>query len=166
MKKITVFLLCACLACAMTGCGEAEYLRIHIRAHSNSVLDQSVKLVVRDAVVEYLTPFLQDKSSLSQAIATVKQRLDTVSQVALRTLQEQGFSYGVTVRLDREFFPTRTYGSIALASGVYDALIIELGAGQGDNWWCIAYPPLCFGGAGEVEVKSWIWERWKQLFGD
>ncbi|MBO7390523.1 MAG: stage II sporulation protein R, partial [Clostridia bacterium] len=72
-----------------------------------------------------------------------------------------GYDYGCRVRLGRESFPTRTYGDLTLKEGVYDAVIVELGSGEGKNWWCVAYPPLCFiaaeeTGKEEVEYRSWI----------
>jgi len=164
MKKICVLLACVCLAFALVGCGEAEYLRIHIRAHSNASADQAVKLAVRDAIVDHLTPLLQGRSSLAQAVRVAEDNADELGRIATAVLQDSGFSYGASVRVSREFFPTRAYGDLTLASGVYDALIVELGSAQGDNWWCIAYPPLCFGGGGKAQVKSWIWERLAELF--
>jgi stage II sporulation protein R len=80
-------------------------------------------------------------------------------------LKENGFTYTSRASIRQEEFPTRTYGDFTLESGVYDALIVELGTGEGDNWWCVIYPPLCFtAGNGNVTYISAIQQiikKWK-----
>ena len=164
-KKVFCLLLSAMCALLLCGCGRTEYLRIHIRAHSNASCDQAVKLCVRDAVVDYLTPYLATKTTLEGAIGAVEEHREDIESVANNVLRQQGYAYRATARVDREYFPTRAYGSLTLQSGVYDALILELGSGEGDNWWCVAYPPLCFGGGGNAEVRSWLWD-WITSWGE
>ncbi len=123
---------------------ENEYLRIHIRADSNEGEAQAVKYRVRDEVVEYLTPLVANYEGKEEAIAGLAAHLDEVAAVATETLQKQGFSYGATAELTVESFPTRVYGTYTLPAGEYSALILRLGEGKGDNWWCVVYPPLCF----------------------
>ena len=60
-----------------------------------------------------------------------------------------GFNYGCKAYIDAENFPTRSYDDVVLEAGVYDALILNLGSGKGDNWWCVVYPPLCFIGGND-----------------
>ena len=123
---------------------ENEYLRIHIRADSNAQDAQAVKYAVRDKVVEYLTPlvaFYPDKASALQGVSA---HLPQIARTAEQALRQQGFAYGAKAELRKESFPSRVYGNEILPAGEYDALIIELGSGQGDNWWCVVYPPLCF----------------------
>lgn len=144
----------------------SQYLRIHIRAHSNETRAQDVKYKVRDAVVDYLTPIVADCTTKEIAMRKIAQNLQGIQTAANNVLQAQGVSYGAQASLKKENFPTRIYGEYTLPSGEYTALIISLGAGQGDNWWCVVYPPLCFvAPAGEnVIYKSKIAEiiaRWK-----
>lgn len=136
-----------------------EYLRIHIRAESNKEEDQAVKYLVKEAVVNYLAPFLAECDSKSKAEKTLTERLNDISEIAEDTLKKEGFFYGAKAIMREEKFPTRTYGDFTLESGFYDALIIELGSAKGDNWWCVVYPPLCFtkGDFGYV-YKSKIYE--------
>ncbi|NCA67483.1 MAG: stage II sporulation protein R, partial [Clostridia bacterium] len=80
-----------------------------------------------------------------------------------RVLNEKGFNYYAEVCLNRENFPERTYGELKLGAGEYDALIVNLGTGEGDNWWCVAFPPLCFipaedNGTDKIEYKSKVAE--------
>ncbi len=121
-----------------------EYLRIHIRADSNAEEAQAVKYRVRDRVVEYLTPVVAECPTRREAMEKVEASLFAISSVASEELRRNGFVYGASARLTKEDFPTRSYGEYQLPAGEYAALVIELGEGKGDNWWCVVYPPLCF----------------------
>ena len=123
---------------------QSEYIRIHIRADSNESGAQAVKYKVRDAVVEYLTPLVASYDTKAKAAAGVKENLTEIERVASAVLRQNGFHYGAAARLETEEFPTRVYGEYTLPAGKYTALILRLGSGQGDNWWCVVYPPLCF----------------------
>ncbi len=143
-----------------------SYLRVHIRANSNSAEDQEIKYKVRDRVVAYLTPIVAECETKEEAIGKIGSSLDGAARVADETLKENGYYYGARASIRQEEFPTRVYGQATLAAGVYDALIMELGTGEGDNWWCVVYPPLCFGGGNcKVEYKSKIAEIVKKFFG-
>lgn len=145
----------------------ADYLRIHIRANSNSDIDQSVKYEVKEAVVKALTPALENVSSKKEAMKIISENLELIDEVSERVLVSHGFYYGAKSRLCQEDFPTRTYGELTLSGGVYDALIVDLGSGEGDNWWCVVFPPLCFVADGEgekVTYKSLIAEWFEKLF--
>lgn len=143
---------------------EREYLRIHIRANSNGKADQAVKCDVRDAVVLYLTPLVGDLESKEEALAIVSEELPALEGIAEDILQREGFFYGAKVSLRKEEFPTRVYEDITLEAGVYDALILELGSGEGDNWWCVVYPALCFSGTPKG-YKSFLWEILQKYIG-
>jgi len=134
-----------------------EYLRIHIRANSNEQREQAVKYAVKEAVVKYLTPFIAECDSKVKAQEMLYENLNGIETVADKVLKENGFNYASRASVKEEAFPTRVYGNLTLESGIYDALIIELGSGEGDNWWCVVYPPLCFTGEGAgYEYRSKI----------
>jgi stage II sporulation protein R len=136
-----------------------EYLRIHIRANSNSETEQAVKYLVKEAVVNYLTPFISECDTKIKAENMLKDNLSNIERVSDAVLKSNGFDYKSTADVREEKFPTRTYGEFTLNAGFYDALIIELGSGEGDNWWCVVYPPLCFTGEGtSYRYKSKIKE--------
>lgn len=160
--------LTACLF-GTAGAGEnsqtAAYLRVHIRANSNGADDQAVKYEVRDGVVEYLTPVVAECETKAAAIGAIGARLGGIETVAERILEENGYAYGARASVRKEEFPTRVYDGATLPAGVYDALILELGTGEGDNWWCVVYPPLCFtGGRVNVVYKSKILEIIQNFF--
>ena len=143
----------------------SRYLRIHIRADSNDFEAQAVKYAVRDSVVEYLTPLVAEYETKEEALSGIERNLSQVIATADKTLRENGFFYGVKASLKREEFPTRVYGEYTLPQGEYSALIIELGSGKGDNWWCVVYPPLCFSGVEtNVVYKSKIKEIIQRFF--
>ena len=123
---------------------EEEYLRIHIRANSNSSEDQEVKYKVRDGVVDALIPILSEVETFEEAKNVVSQNFELITRTADEILKDNGFSYTSSVRLCEEEFPTRKYGDLTLESGIYEALIIDLGEGEGNNWWCLVYPAFCF----------------------
>ena len=121
-----------------------EYLRIHIRAHSNAQCDQAIKYEVRDEIVAALTPIVASCDTREQAVERMKNQTKYISRVADRYMQSKGFTYGVKAKLCVENFPDRVYEGYVLPRGEYLSLIVELGEGKGDNWWCVVYPPLCF----------------------
>ena len=175
MKRFLIIVLLtaaiAGLALAFAGAGGGErreadaYLRVHIRANSGSEEDQRVKYLVRDKIVEFLTPTVAECNTKAEAMQAVERKLSEAERVAERVLEEHGFFYGARASLRREEFPTRVYDEVTLAAGVYDALILELGSGEGENWWCVVYPPLCFtGGNGNVVYRSKIAEIIKRFF--
>lgn len=135
----------------------ADYLRIHVRANSNSAEDQQVKYEVKDEVVKFITPFVKECVDKERAIEVMNELLPEIEKVCDKALRERGYTYGARAQIRDEKFPTRVYGDLTLDEGVYDALIIELGTGTGDNWWCVIYPPLCFTSASaDVEYRSII----------
>lgn len=141
-----------------------DYLRLHIRAHSNSDIDQQVKYEVKDLMVSYLTPVLCNVKSKQQAIDVVNNNRTSLTDKCLQLLQSKGFNYSVNIKVNNEYFPTRTYQNTTLESGYYDAVIVELGKAEGDNWWCVMYPPLCFMNKNEnskqitfkSKIKEWL----------
>ena len=141
---IVAFLAIVFCAPAQTN---TQFLRIHIRADSNDQADQDVKYLVKNAVVNYLAPHLANATTKQKAMQIVEQQLQNIQHVCQKTLQNNGFTYSAKVKLCKESFPDRSYNGVTLPQGVYDALIIELGSAQGNNWWCVVYPPLCFVGA-------------------
>lgn len=168
MALLAIIVIIATAVCAATFSGgqtETEYLRIHVRANSNDRTDQAVKYKVKDEVVKYITPYAAQCEDKQTALKLIDSITDEIENVCDRVLRENGFSYGSKAELRQEEFPTRVYGDVTLEAGIYDALIIELGTGAGDNWWCVIYPPLCFtSSATNVEYRSAIYEILRKFF--
>lgn len=168
MKKLCIsfllgiIILLMAFAASCSAC-KTEYLRIHVRANSNRACDQEIKYQIKDIVVEHLTPYVKKATSKAQAMAAINEQIPAVNRLIDEFLVKNGYKYGAKVELKQEFFPTRVYDDLTLNSGVYDALIITLGEGVGDNWWCVVYPPLCFSGE-KVEYRSVVLEFFKRIF--
>lgn len=166
MKKLIVLAL-ALVVTISTFClvnqKEEDYLRIHIRANSNSEYDQQIKYKVKDTVVTALKPIVDSIDSKDNMMEVLQKNVQTLKNIIDNKLRELGQSYTSNVKICEEKFPTRSYEELTLGAGVYDAIIIELGSGEGDNWWCVAYPPLCFvtaeGDGENIEYKS-IFSKW------
>jgi len=123
-----------------------KVVRLHVLAVSDSEEDQAVKFRVRDAVLSRLEPALEQAESAAEAAVILEKLLPELERLA-RWVSGEG---QVRVTLGRENYPTRRYGDFALPAGEYTSLRIELGAAEGQNWWCVVYPPLCTGSAVET----------------
>lgn len=125
----------------------SKILRFHVLANSDTVCDQSVKEDVRDAVGTYLQPLLEEAESLDETKQIVARNLGAIIKTAKTTLETQGYDYDVTARITKIDFPEKTYGSYTFPKGEYEALQIVIGEGNGQNWWCVLYPNMCFKGS-------------------
>lgn len=169
MKKVILVLLVVIVAFTVVAVSVTkdtdEYLRIHIRANSNQDIDQQIKYIVKDSIVRQLSPYLKNVKDKDEASSIINSCIPMLKQTADAELAKCGFNYTSNIVLRKENFPKRTYGDLSLDSGVYDALIVELGKAEGDNWWCVVFPPLCFvstesEGAG---YASLIYEKIQEL---
>lgn len=118
-------------------------IRIHVVAASDSREDQAVKLQVRDAVNGYLRQAMTGISDAQAAKTWLESALPQLEEVANQALRQAGSMDTVQVKLTAEEFATRIYDTFSLPAGVYDALRITIGPGEGQNWWCVAFPSLC-----------------------
>lgn len=120
-----------------------EVLRLHIPANSNSEYDQQLKLRLRDFVLEEYSSRLSCESNVQQAIEQTAELLPQIEQGCNEFLAAEGAPYGAKAELCRMHFNTRVYDNVTLPAGEYTALRITLGSGEGKNWWCVMFPPLC-----------------------
>ena len=161
-----IALVLVLLFCPINSESSVQYLRIHIRANSNSYADQSVKYKVKDADVEELIPLVSEIESFEEAKKVIEANFGFIESVADRVLEENDFAYKTHAKIDNEYFPTRTYEDVTLEEGNYDALILELGSGEGNNWWCIVFPAFCFTktkNSDNIVYISRIWEIIKSV---
>ncbi len=121
-----------------------EILRFHVIANSDSTEDQRLKLLVKERLVNYLSPMLTDCMSLTEVREVVQEKLPDLTALANATIQAQGYDYRATASLEDSYFPLKVYGAYTFPPGYYHALRIKLGKAEGQNWWCVMFPPLCF----------------------
>lgn len=128
-----------------------QLVRLHVVANSDSAEDQAVKLQVRDAVLEEAGPWLEGAESREEAVKILSSHLRELAQVGAAVAGE---GVEVTASIEEEaWFPTKEYEDFALPAGKYTALRITLGEGEGHNWWCVVFPPLCLGSVSETVAE-------------
>ena len=129
-------------------------IRLHVIANSDTPEDQALKLAVRDQVLAQAEELYPQGASLEQARAALEGHLEQLAQAGQAVVEAQGFDYPVTAQLTRCWFPTKEYEDFALPAGNYTALRLTIGEGAGQNWWCVAFPPLCLGAASETVEQA------------
>ena len=121
----------------------ASVFRLHIRANSNSKEDQATKLAVRDALLPFTAELFADCEGLEDAVKVAKSENHAIVSHINSTLSSLGADYSAKISIGKEEFPERNYGGEVYPAGEYTALIVELGEGEGENWWCVLFPSLC-----------------------
>ncbi|MEH7415900.1 stage II sporulation protein R [Neobacillus drentensis] len=121
-----------------------EAIRLRILANSDFEEDQAIKRKVRDAVNAQITLWVQDLTSMNEARKVINGKLPEIQDIAEKVVREQGSNQSVKVEFGKVQFPTKLYGQYLYPAGEYQAILITLGKGEGANWWCVLYPPLCF----------------------
>ena len=124
-------------------------LRLHVLANSDSSADQALKLEVRDRILEETATLFKDCKSKDEAREAVESNLDKIREIAEQTVREAGYEYGVSVSLGEEEYPTKNYEECCFPAGEYLSLRVMIGEAEGENWWCVLFPPLCIDAAGE-----------------
>lgn len=125
-------------------------IRLHVIANSDSEADQELKYQVRDRILTEAAALYQPGDDLQKVRRRMEDNLTLLAQVGREVVEEQGYDYPVSANLERTWFPTKQYTDFALPAGNYTALRIVVGEGKGQNWWCVAFPPLCLGSVSET----------------
>lgn len=153
MKNVIIVLLTAAVVAIMLLNSYTENLnkgladnliRLHVIANSDSPEDQALKRDVRDAVLHYVQHEFDSSKDIEQTRSIINSKLDGITAVAKETISSHGGNYDVKTTLGNYPFPTKAYGDITLPAGDYQALRVVIGRGEGANWWCVLFPPLCF----------------------
>lgn len=121
-----------------------EIIRFHVRANSDSEEDQRLKLKVRDEILEQMNEKFQGLDSIEESRQTIVDNLHEIEEISKKLIKEDGYKYEVKADLLMEEFPVRRYGALIYPQGDYETLLVTIGEGQGQNWWCVMFPPLCF----------------------
>lgn len=158
-------------------------LRLHVIAASDSEYDQRVKLQLRDRLLLKGSEIFKESESKQEAEQKLGKNLDLLTKEANTYLEDIGYPYRATVTLGKSRFPTRRYEDYTLPAGVYDALKVTIGNGEGQNWWCVMFPALCLPAAKKdigfdgiltekeqefiteekYEIRFWLVEKWQEL---
>lgn len=127
-----------------------EILRFHVLANSDSREDQEEKMEVKNAVVDYMEPFLKDSSSKEETMELINRNMEKIEEIS----RELVYPRNVKVTLEKDWFPEIAYGDCTFPEGEYDTLRIQIGNADGHNWWCVLYPGLCFSDAVQPVVTE------------
>ena len=157
---------------------QSEVLRLHIPANSDSAFDQRLKLKLRDHLLTRYGTELSAETDISAAKERIQSLLPAIEADCCEFLRENGADYGASAELTEMYFSTRTYEDVTLPAGEYTALRLTLGSGEGKNWWCVMFPPLCIPAVSEpteelpdvligevetVEIRFAVYEFFKKL---
>ncbi|MEG1779852.1 MAG: stage II sporulation protein R [Clostridium sp.] len=153
-----------------------QVLRFHVLANSDSHGDQMLKLDVKQMLIDTIQKGLEEelpnsrKSSNSYSKEMMRNYItihgDELEKKAESYMAARGFNYPASIRLEKCYFPTKTYGDVIFPCGTYDSIRVLLGHGTGKNWWCVLYPPLCFTDNAIAEVPTASKEKLKYLLSD
>lgn len=128
-------------------------IRFHVIANSDDEDDQNLKIKVKNEVIDYLYPYLNESVSVDESRKIIQDNMEKVKKIAEDVIRDSNYDYSVKLELDRENFPEKSYGNIILPQGNYEAFRIIIGSGEGKNWWCVMFPPLCFVDETKVEIE-------------
>ena len=129
-------------------------IRFHVIANSDSAEDQALKLAVRDRVLARAEELCPRNATLAQAQEALEGNLNLLAAAGREVVEERGYDFPVAASLEDCWFPTKEYEGFALPAGNYTALRLTIGEGRGQNWWCVAFPPLCLGAASETVPQA------------
>lgn len=156
---IIIVSVCIITSCSlyMRDCLSQKIVRLHVLANSNSELDQALKISVRDRILSEGRKIFSDTENAAECQKLLSQSLPLLEAAAADEIQKNGFDYPVKITNGNYYFPMKSYSSFALPAGNYDAVRVEIGAAEGENWWCVMFPPLCFvNGSAEEKALSTV----------
>ena len=143
LTGLLAWLLTGAMALHTQAALSEKVVRLHVLANSDSEADQTLKLQVRDCVLEHAEALLRNAENRQEAERLLREALPELERIAEREITRRGYAYDVKAELETASFPTREYDGFALPAGDYLALRILIGEARGQNWWCVVFPPLC-----------------------
>ena len=133
----------------------SDVLRLHVIANSDSNVDQNLKIRLRDFLLEEGKSIFDGSVNVENAVKKIEPQIPALEKSAKEFIRASGFDYDVKISLSREYFTTRTYETVTLPAGKYLALRVVIGSGEGHNWWCVMFPPMCVPAADKKdEIES------------
>lgn len=166
MKKISIVLLIVIILILSNTKARAniipdEAIRFRVIANSNSDYDQEIKMLVKDSVEKKLYKLLKNTKGIDSAREIINANIDDIDNVVNKTLKDNNYDKEYNINFGMNYFPEKEYKGVTYDEGYYESLVITLGSGEGNNWWCVLFPPLCLLEAeesDEVEYKFFIQE--------
>lgn len=171
LSVATRFLLVVLIICIIYGGATQKQIadnvvRLHIVANSDSELDQELKLKVRDAILKHIEEKYPNGATRDEAAGYLKKSLPLIKKIAAGVVRENGSNSVVNAKYGVYPFPTKEYDGLSLPAGMYEAVRVELGSAQGQNWWCIMFPPLCVADANSLKMDEEAMRQLKEDLGE
>lgn len=138
-----------------------DALRIRIIANSNSEYDQEIKTILKEKIQYEMYNLLKDSKGIEEARKIINANLSSIDMEVSNTLKDLNYDLGYEINYGLNYFPSKEYKGTTYEDGYYESLVITLGSGEGDNWWCVLFPPLCLLEASDstdVEYTSFVKE--------
>ena len=146
-----------------------DAIRVRVVPNSNSVIDQNMKEKVKNYVSNYMTLKLDKVMDVNEARNIINDSIDELNQDIEKMFQDNGYDMDFTINFGENHFPDKAYKGVIYNEGDYESLVVYIGEAQGDNWWCVLFPPLCLleadeNDTGEVEYKTLVGEVIDKIF--
>lgn len=138
-----------------------EAIRFRVIANSNNTQDQDIKYEVKDEIEEYMSTILQNVDTIEESRTIISNNLDNIDKKVSNIFTKRNYTLDYDINFGLNYFPQKEFKGITYEEGYYESLVITLGEGKGNNWWCVLFPPLCMLEAEEsteVEYKSFVKE--------
>ena len=129
-----------------------EAIRLRVLANSNKEIDQNVKMKISLELQKEITILLKDINNVEEARIKIKNNMNVLNLKIKEVLQKEKYNTDFTITFGNVFFPEKTYNDVIYEQGYYETLLVTLGSGKGNNWWCVLFPPLCLMEANETET--------------
>ena len=144
-----------------------EAIRIRVVANSNSDYDQKIKQKVSTYLKGEMYNLLKNTKDINQARDIISNNIEKIDNNIYSILKKENYNLGYSINFGNNYFPEKTYKGITYDEGYYESVLVTLGKGEGENWWCVLFPPLCLIEAEEseeVEYKFFLQELIEKIF--
>ena len=144
-------------------------IRVRVIANSNSLYDQSMKMKVKEYIENNLSILLLDVTDIDEARGIINSNIDSLNNGIDKIFLDNNYSMDYRVNFGNNYFPDKEYKGVVYKEGEYESLVVTIGKGEGDNWWCVLFPPLCLlegkeNNSNDVEYRSWVKDMIDRIF--
>lgn len=144
-----------------------DAIRIRVVANSDSEYDQKIKQKVSNLLKSEMYYLLKDVNDVKKARQIINDNLNKIDNNIYSLLKKENYNLGYTINYGENYFPEKNYKGITYSEGYYESILVTLGSGEGENWWCVLFPPFCLIEAeesDEVEYKFFLQELIEKIF--
>lgn len=144
-------------------------IRVRVIANSNTILDQNIKLKVREYIEDNLSVLLLGIDNIDEARMVINDNIDNLNNGISDLFDNYDYNLDYEINFGDNYFPDKEYRGVIYEDGIYESLVVTIGSGSGDNWWCVLFPPLCLletdeSDIDDVEYRSWVVEMINRIF--